>query len=133
MPRRVRAKIRVSEIRRLAQLMCTVGEAASSFGLKKATFEEMLKVDEGARRAWEEGQADARISLRRKQMRLADNNASMAIFLGKQYLGQQEVQVTEVSGRDGRPIEIQEGLGQLNADQKKQLRTLLTAGRGKKP
>lgn len=113
-------------------LMCTTSEAAGFFGIMKKTFEEMLRIDEGAKRAWEEGQQKARIGLRRKQMRLADTSAPMAIFLGKQYLGQQDVQVTEVSGRDGAPIQTAE-LSGLNGDQRKQLRTLLTVARGKRP
>lgn len=35
-----------------------------------------------------EKKAGGRMSLRRKQWNLAETNASMAIFLGKQYLGQ---------------------------------------------
>lgn len=42
-----------------------------------------------------------KISLRRMQWRLAEKNATMAIFLGKQYLGQRDnvdVNVTNTEG-----------------------------------
>ena len=38
------------------------------------------------------------ISLRRMQFQLAAKSAAMAIFLGKQHLGQQDVQKQEISG-----------------------------------
>ena len=38
------------------------------------------------------------ISLRRMQFQLAEKSAAMAIFLGKQHLGQQDVQKQEISG-----------------------------------
>lgn len=39
-----------------------------------------------------------KISLRRYQWQLAKKNATMAIFLGKQFLGQKDEQTLEVSG-----------------------------------
>lgn len=46
----------------------------------KATFSDVFKIHS----------AKGRMSLRRTQFKLAEKNASMAIFLGKQYLGQQD-------------------------------------------
>lgn len=40
--------------------------------------------------AKEKGLANGRSSLRRKQMKLAEKSAAMAIFLGKQYLNQKD-------------------------------------------
>ena len=42
------------------------------------------------REAWEAGLGQGRVSLRRTQMAMAEKNATMAIFLGKQYLGQKD-------------------------------------------
>ena len=45
------------------------------------------------------------ISLRRMQFQLAKKSAAMAIFLGKQHLGQQDVQKQEITGANGGPVE----------------------------
>jgi hypothetical protein len=127
-----RAKIKVSEIRRLAILHCTEKEASGFFGITVESFRRILKHDSAARRAWEEGQANGKIGLRRKQFRLADTSAPMAIFLGKQYLGQSDVIVTEHSGRDGGPIETKTSydVSGLSYEECKQLKDLLTRTAG---
>lgn len=56
-----------------------------------ASFSEVFKQKRGA----------GKISLRRSQWRLAEKNATMAIFLGKQFLGQRDsvdVAVTDAKG-----------------------------------
>ena len=54
-----------------------------------------LDVSEQGRRdfrlAYEKGQENGKISLRRIQFKLAERNATMGIWLGKQYLGQREM------------------------------------------
>ena len=42
-----------------------------------------------------------KISLRRNQFKIAENNASMAIFLGKQYLGQRDNIEVEHNAQNG--------------------------------
>lgn len=123
-----REKVKVSEIRRLAGLMCTTKEAAGFLGIKEQTFIQMITYDIAAKKAWEEGAQIGKVGLRRKQFRLADTSAPMAIFLGKQYLQQHDISVTEVSGRDGAPLTTMD-LSKLNADQRKQLRALLETAR----
>lgn len=125
-----REKVKVSEIRRLAGLMCTTREAAAFLGIRERTFLDMLKYDEAAKAAWEQGGATGKVSLRRKQFRLADSSAPMAIFLGKQYLGQHDITVTEHSGRDGGPIESADyDLTKLDQKGRKDLRAILMATR----
>lgn len=46
-----------------------------------------------------------KISLRRMQWRLAEKNATMAIFLGKQYLGQRDNVDVNVTNNDGMPLD----------------------------
>ncbi len=105
MPRlRKHAKIKVSQIRALAEVQATESEAAGVLGIKTGTFREALRIDMAAKKAWEEGRARGKVSLRRRQWKLSENNASMAIFLGKQWLNQNETQRIEHSGRDGGPI-----------------------------
>lgn len=73
----------------LAGLMCTDEEIASELDMScdclhnpnnKEAFEECK----------EKGQSRGKTSLRRYQFKLAEKNANMAIWLGKQYLGQRD-------------------------------------------
>lgn len=73
----------------LAQVMCTDEEIAACLDTTVETLHSALNepiflecIKKGAR----EGKA----SLRRNQFRLAKSNPAMAIFLGKQYLGQKD-------------------------------------------
>lgn len=74
----------------LCNMQCTLDEIAGFFKCSRDTIERWCE------RTYEEGFADTykkysqngKISLRRYQFKLAEHNASMAIWLGKQYLGQ---------------------------------------------
>jgi hypothetical protein len=74
----------------LAKLFCTQAEAAGFLGVAIRTFTNFLTNHEVAKNVWEDGLQHAKISLRRKQLALADKNAPAAIFLGKNYLGQKD-------------------------------------------
>lgn len=80
-----------SEIFRLGRLACTHEEAAAFLRCSKKTFQNFLNEFQEAHDAWTDGFANAKISLRRKQFQLADKNAPMAIFLGKNMLGQKDI------------------------------------------
>ena len=56
-----------------------------------------------------------RASLRRNQWKLAEKNATMAIFLGKQYLGQKDVVETTVTN-NGILDELAEALANAKKD-----------------
>lgn len=81
----------------LCGLQCTKEEICSFFSVTDKTLENWCK------RTYKAGFSDVfrvkrgtgRISLRRSQFRLAEKNAAMAIWLGKQYLGQREVAIDE--------------------------------------
>ena len=85
-------RIDKKDIEKLCQLQCTIMEVSDIFDdeddtlnrwCKKTynkTFSEIFKVKRG------KGQ----ISLRRMQWQQAQKNATMAIWLGKQYLGQRD-------------------------------------------
>ena len=77
-------------IAELAKLFCTQSEAAGFLGVSLRTFQNFLADNEQARETWDDGLQHAKISLRRKQLALADKNAPAAIFLGKNYLGQKD-------------------------------------------
>lgn len=102
--RRIKKKVRVSELKRLMELHPTGEEIAAYFGISKTAWSKLLDKDEVIRTAFEEGQGLGKISLRRKQHALAGHNASMAIHLGKQHLGQEDKSQMELSGPGGGPI-----------------------------
>lgn len=79
------------QIHELAGIFCTKAEAAGVLGVSIRTLERYLAVDDVARNEWEQGQYSGKASLRRMQFKLAERNAGMAIFLGKQFLGQRDV------------------------------------------
>src|SRR5208337_3813320 len=64
-------------------------------GLPRETFEQFLREHTKARKAWERGRALERISLRRLQFLQAQTSPAMAIWLGKQYLGQTDPDTKE--------------------------------------
>lgn len=79
----------LDELAKLAALQCTQAEAAAWFRCSPRTIVSKLKLAR-YREAWERGREKGLISLRRTQFRLAERNAAMAIFLGKNYLGQRD-------------------------------------------
>ena len=125
------ATIKLSEIRSIARLQPTRAEAASVLGISVTKFSRLLKEDKRVSKAWEEGFELGKVSLRRKQMRLAGSNAQMAIHLGKQYLNQSETSKLEVSGPGGKAVEFD--VAKLSRDERKQLRNLLTQSGGNSP
>lgn len=71
-------------VEKLASIMCTQEEIASFLGLSVKT----LQRDEEFSRVYKKAQETGKMSLRRIQWKLAEKNTAMAIWLGKQYLGQ---------------------------------------------
>jgi hypothetical protein len=82
------AAIDLDELERLSALQCTDEELASWFRVSTRTIERRRRQLKFAE-AMERGKARGRMSIRRAQMKmLEDGNATMGIWLGKQYLGQ---------------------------------------------
>jgi len=75
------------ELEELAALGCTVDELAGWFGQPLGRFRKSLK-DPSLAAAYDRGKVGGRIHLRWLQRRLAEKNATMAIFLGRCELGQ---------------------------------------------
>lgn len=73
-------------VEKLAQIQCTQKEIASVLGMSERTLQKDEKFMEVFNDCKEKGKA----SLRRIQWRHAEKSASMAMFLGKQYLGQRD-------------------------------------------
>jgi hypothetical protein len=92
------AKIDMGELEKLAMMQCTDEEIAAWFGVTARTIERRRKNPAFAE-VMERGKAKGRLSMRRAQMKLLDQgNATMAIWLGKQYLGQTDQSRHELNG-----------------------------------
>jgi hypothetical protein len=86
-------------LRGLGKLACTKEEAAAYLGVSRPTLWKFLENNEEAKTAWEDGFEEAKTSLRRIQWKLAKSSAAMAIFLGKQLLGQKDNYGLEHGGK----------------------------------
>jgi hypothetical protein len=83
----------------LGKIQTTNIEAAAVLGVSRETFEKFLGKNKSAEEAFERGKGSGKISLRRAQFALAEKgNASMLIWLGKQYLGQRDKFETDNTG-----------------------------------
>ena len=91
------------EFEKLCGLQCTLEEICDWFDVCSDTLETWCKrtYKRGFSEVFAQKRGAGKISLRRSQWRLAEKNATMAIFLGKQYLGQRDnvdVNVTNTEG-----------------------------------
>lgn len=76
----------------LCGLQCTREEICGFFEVSEKTLDSWCKrtYKKSFSLVFKEKRGIGKISLRRNQLRLAEKNASMAIWLGKQYLGQKD-------------------------------------------
>lgn len=90
---RPRLEIDSEQFKKLCAIQCTLGEIASWFKCSEDTVERWCKREfgKGFAESFKTYSADGKISLRRTQFKMAEHNVSMAIWLGKQYLGQRDV------------------------------------------
>ena len=86
-------KIDKDEFEKLCELQCTEPEIASFFGVSSETIMNWCLNTYGGktfRDVFKEKREVGKVSLRRIQFKHAKNNPTMAIWLGKQYLGQKD-------------------------------------------
>lgn len=88
---RPKKQIDYDTVEKLASIQCTQEEIANFLNLSVRT----LQRDDEFCRIYKKGMDNGRMSLRRTQFKLAEHNTSMAIFLGKQYLGQKDIVETD--------------------------------------
>lgn len=81
-------------VEKLASIMATQEEIAEFLELSVRT----LQRDKEFCRVYKKGMEKGRMSLRRHQFKLAETNTAMAIFLGKNYLGQSDKQDIDLNG-----------------------------------
>ena len=89
---RPKTNIDKSNFEKLCQMQCTLEEIAGFFDCCDDTINNWCKevYDDNFSVVYKKKSMAGKISLRRNQFKIAENNASMAIFLGKQYLGQRD-------------------------------------------
>ena len=119
-------RIDLEQLEKLCALQCTDVEIAAWFQVSLRTIEKRRRLPKFAD-AMQRGRAKGRISVRRHQMKLLEaGNATMAVWLGKQLLGQRDVITAEHVGSGGGPIQVavKPDLRRLNDDELRQLREL---------
>jgi hypothetical protein len=95
--------IDIDVVGKLASIQCTYEEIAAVIGIKKRQFIDRINADPALREAIDEGWANGRSSIRRAQVKMLEaGNATMGIWLGKQYLGQRDQ--IGITGGDGGPV-----------------------------
>lgn len=84
---RPKFQIDYETVEKLAHIQCTKTEIANFLGCSVDTLDR----DNNFAEHYKKGLDGGKMSLRRIQFKLAEKNSSMAIFLGKQYLGQKDI------------------------------------------
>jgi len=93
---RPKIEIDISAVAGLAELQCTYAECAAFLKVKEST----LKHREDFLTEFRKGREVGKISLRRIQWAHARRSPTMAIFLGKVYLGQREQDTVDMQNVD---------------------------------
>lgn len=91
----------LKRIKALANIQCSQAEAAGAMLVTESTFHLFLKRNIKAQEAWQLGRDEGKASLRRIQWKQAARSTTMAIWLGKQWLGQKDK--TLIGGDPGAP------------------------------
>ena len=91
---RPKLHIDVDQFEQLCALQCTEEEIASVLHVSVDTLERFCKAEykQCFAEIYEEKRNVGRTSLRRSQWKMSETNPTMAIWLGKQYLGQTDKQ-----------------------------------------
>lgn len=107
---RPRIKIDKKQFEKLCSIQCTLEEIAGFFDCSSDTIERWCEREYKERFAevFSKKRGIGKISLRRYQFSMAEKNPTMAIWLGKQYLGQTDKQEVSVSSQDDNTIKEME-------------------------
>lgn len=108
---RKRIEIERREFEKLCGMQCTKEEIAGFFDVSEDTVERWVRrtYKAGFAEVWAAKSAGGRASLRRTQFALAEKYPAMAIFLGKNYLGQSDRVMIEDKAAIERLDEILKG------------------------
>lgn len=92
-------EINKDQFEKLCYIQCTESEICEFFDVTDKTLNAWCKRTydgQGFSEIYAKKRSIGKISLRRYQFQMAEKNAAMAMFLGKQYLGQRDNYVAEV-------------------------------------
>lgn len=97
---RPKVELEAGQFEGLCKIQCTKEEICNIFDINEKTLTRWCKdtYGEGFYEVYKKKSAAGKASLRRQQFKIAETNPGMAIFLGKNYLGQTDKTETEVSG-----------------------------------
>ena len=98
---------------KLCAIQCTKDEICGIFDIDEKTLTRWCKdtYNEGFSDVFKRKSQTGKMSLRRTQFKLAEKNPTMAIFLGKQYLGQRDIVEEQHTANNGILTDL---LGALN-------------------
>ena len=125
------AQIDLIELEKLCSLQCSEEEIAAWFNVSVRTIQNRRKQHKFAE-VMRRGKAKGCISVRRAQMRLLEaGNGSIAVWLGKNLLGQRDTM--QITGANGGPIqtESKSDFSQLSEDELRVLLATLAKVTGK--
>lgn len=113
---RPKKEIDQTQFEKLCGMQCTLKEIAGFFDCSEDTIERWCKrtYNNTFADTFKNHSAAGLISLRRNQFKLAEKSAAMAIFLGKQYLGQTDHIEVESSITDSTREEVNILIDELN-------------------
>lgn len=114
---RPRKEINQKLFENLCAIQCTKEEVCTVLDVTDKTLESWCKrtYKEGFSEIFAKKRENGKASLRRTQFELAKKNATMAIFLGKQYLGQKDDYALQVSHEDDSSRALNEYIKQRTA------------------
>ena len=115
---RPKVKIDKNVFENLCALQCTEREISAAFDTSEDTISRWCKRTYGKSFAdvFSQKRCKGFISLRRTQWKHADKSPSMAIFLGKQYLGQRDNVDVTVAGEKNNLLEAIAKTGEIDTD-----------------
>lgn len=103
---RPKVDIDIQQFEKLCNIQCTKEEIAGWFDCSEDTIENFCKKNYKTTfsAVFKSLSGKGKVSLRRNQFKLSETNVTMAIFLGKQYLGQSDKIETVNSFEDLTPL-----------------------------
>lgn len=117
---RPKKKINEDEFKKLCSIQCTLEEIAGWYNCSERTIERFCRSTFGMSfvEVYKKYSVNGKISLRRSQFKLAEKSAAMAIFLGKNYLGQTDKTEIEDTTAYDKLDEILKGLKENATNEK---------------
>lgn len=96
---RKKKEIKKEQFEELCFIQCTAKEIVGVLGVDEDTLNDWCKREYNKKfsEVREEKAQGGKMSMRRAQLRMAQNNPTMSIWLGKQYLGQKDEKSVKVS------------------------------------